>query len=66
MLLTKVDLPEPDTPVTHVKTPKGILRFALFKLLPVAPFNSINCFDFRLFSGISIFQISVQGYRTGP
>ena len=34
-----VDLPEPDTPVTHVKRPMGNCRFISFKLLPVTPFK---------------------------
>lgn len=29
---TKVDLPEPETPVTQVNTPSGILTFISFKL----------------------------------
>ena len=38
----KVDLPLPETPVTHVKLPTGILRLTLFKLLPLAPLISTN------------------------
>ena len=34
---TKVDLPLPDTPVTHVNVPVGIFRFAFWRLFPVAP-----------------------------
>ena len=37
-----VDLPLPDTPVTHVKVPIGIFKFTFFKLFPVAPLISIN------------------------
>src|SRR5690606_20992293 len=37
VLLIKVDLPEPDTPVIQVNRPKGISRVTLFRLLPVAP-----------------------------
>ena len=35
--LINVDLPEPDTPVTQVITPKGISSVTFFKLLPLAP-----------------------------
>ena len=38
----KVDLPLPETPVTHVKLPKGIFKLTLFKLFPVAPEISKN------------------------
>ena len=38
----KVDLPLPETPVTHVKVPVGILRFTLFRLFPLAPLISTN------------------------
>ena len=34
---TKVDLPLPETPVTHVNVPRGIFRSTFFKLLPEAP-----------------------------
>jgi hypothetical protein len=34
---TSVDLPDPETPVTQVKLPRGIFKFTLSKLLPVAP-----------------------------
>jgi hypothetical protein len=35
--LTSVDLPEPDTPVTHVNSPSGNSAVTFFKLLAVAP-----------------------------
>ena len=38
----RVDLPLPETPVTHVKLPKGIFKFTLFKLFPEAPCISKN------------------------
>ena len=52
----KVDFPLPETPVTHVKVPKGILRLTFFKLLPVAPNISKNLpfFADLLFVGIVI------------
>ena len=37
-----VDLPLPETPVTQVKLPKGIFKFTLSKLFPVAPVISKN------------------------
>ena len=37
-----VDLPLPETPVTQVKLPVGILRLTLFKLFPLAPLISTN------------------------
>ena len=50
----KVDLPLPDTPVTHVKLPSGILRFTLLRLFPEAPLTSKNLpfFANLLFFGI--------------
>ena len=39
---TKVDFPLPDTPVTHVNVPIGILRSAFCRLFPVAPKISKN------------------------
>ncbi len=37
VLLTSVDLPEPDTPVTQVNSPTGIAAVTFFRLLPFAP-----------------------------
>src|SRR5690606_22358956 len=37
VVLIRVDLPEPDTPVIQVNRPKGISSVTLFRLLPVAP-----------------------------
>ena len=54
-----VDLPEPDTPVTQVNVPKGILRFTFFKLLPVAPKISkyLPFFAVLLLLGIEIIRL---------
>ena len=51
-----MDLPLPDTPVTQVNVPVGILRFTLFKLFPDAPLISTNLpfLAIRLDLGISI------------
>ena len=38
----RVDLPLPETPVTQVNVPVGILRLTLFKLFPLAPLISTN------------------------
>ena len=38
----KVDLPLPETPVTHVNVPTGIFKFTFFKLFPLAPLISIK------------------------
>jgi hypothetical protein len=35
--MIKVDFPEPETPVTQVKTPNGISTLIFFKLLADAP-----------------------------
>ena len=35
--MTSVDLPPPDTPVTQVKSPSGIVAVTFFRLLPRAP-----------------------------
>ena len=40
--MIKVDLPDPLTPVTNVKVPKGKLVFTFFKVFPVAPLISID------------------------
>ena len=36
-------MPDPLTPVTNVKVPRGKLAFTLFKVFPVAPLISIKC-----------------------
>src|SRR5918992_5070294 len=38
--LTSVDLPDPDTPVTAVKTPSGTFALTLLRLCCVAPWIS--------------------------
>ena len=38
MSLTKVDLPDPLTPVTETKRPNGISTSTSFKLFSLAPF----------------------------
>ena len=35
--MVNVDFPDPDTPVTHVKVPRGIEALTFCKLLPDAP-----------------------------
>ena len=35
--MTSVDLPPPETPVTQVKSPSGIVAVTFFRLLPRAP-----------------------------
>ena len=54
--MTIVDFPLPETPVTHVNVPVGILRFTLFKLFPQAPLISTKrpFLASRLIFGISI------------
>ena len=37
--LTKVDLPEPLTPVTQVKQPRGTVNLTFLRLLALAPFS---------------------------
>ena len=39
---TKVDFPEPETPVTTVNTPNGNFTFIFFKLFSLAPTTSIK------------------------
>src|SRR5438552_14352333 len=40
---TSVDLPEPDTPVTHVSRPTGNATVTFFRLLPLAPTTRSCC-----------------------
>ena len=57
----RVDFPEPETPVTHVNTPSGILTFIFFKLFSSAPIISIDFpFDFLLFFGTKIFLLPLK------
>ena len=59
---TKVDLPDPDTPVTQLNTPRGNFTFIFFKLFSVAPLTSITfVFEiFLLFSGTGIFFLPLK------
>ena len=53
--LINVLFPEPDTPVTQVKTPSGIFTLIFFKLFWQAPFISIDFpFDFLRLLGTLI------------
>ncbi|MNN72140.1 hypothetical protein D3C81_1881480 [compost metagenome] len=57
--LTSDDLPEPDTPVTHVIKPTGKLSDTFFRLLPVAPVMT-SCFSGLLawrLAGTAIFSL---------
>ena len=56
---TRVDFPLPETPVTQVKLPNGILRFTLLRLFPVAPVISKNLpfFANLLFVGTFILNL---------
>ncbi|MBT9147388.1 MAG: hypothetical protein DDT32_01143 [Syntrophomonadaceae bacterium] len=51
----RVDFPEPETPVTQVKTPIGICTFMFFRLFSLAPLTSRNIpFSWRLKRGTLI------------
>ena len=55
--LTKVDFPEPETPVTTIKQPTGNLAVIFLRLLPLQPFRVKN-FPFlglTLFLGTGIY-----------
>lgn len=56
VLLIRVDLPEPDTPVTHTNKPTGKLKVTFFRLLPEAPSitNQRLFFGFVRLSGNAI------------
>src|SRR5690606_29120577 len=71
--LTRVDLPEPDTPVTQVISPAGISRSTSLRLFPLAPYRRRVIFGFGLWrlAGTSIFRlpdrywpVSERGERT--
>ena len=58
MLFISVDLPEPETPVTQVSSPIGMLRSTPCKLFPVAP-RTRSCLSgsgLPRVAGISIFS----------
>jgi len=44
---TRVDLPEPETPVTQVKRPLGMATSMAFRLFPEAPRRTIQPFPFE-------------------
>ena len=44
---TSVDLPEPETPVTQVKSPSGNSASTFLRLLPVAPITLMTRFGSR-------------------
>jgi len=53
--MTSVDLPEPDTPVTHVSTPIGKPTVTFCRLCPRACFSvSMRLPDWRRWRGTSI------------
>ena len=55
------DFPLPETPVTQVSVPRGIVKFTFLRLWPLAPFNFKKLpFPFRRFSGISIVFFSFR------
>ena len=55
--LTNVDLPLPDTPVTHISFPNGNSTSICFRLLPLAPLITKDLpLPSRRFSGTSIFS----------
>ena len=47
--------PEPETPVTHVMTPRGKSTSIFFRLFSLAPFTVINPVGFRRSAGTGIF-----------
>ena len=53
---TRVDFPLPETPVTHVKVPIGILRSTFCKLFALAPniYKNLPFLALFLLFGISI------------
>ena len=55
--LIRVDFPDPDTPVTHVNNPTGMLTSKFFKLFEDALkiFKFLE-FGFNLLTGIEIFS----------
>ncbi|MBC6968948.1 MAG: hypothetical protein DYH07_08285 [Armatimonadetes bacterium ATM1] len=44
---TRVDLPEPETPVTQVKRPRGMATSIFLRLLPEAPRRTIQPLPFE-------------------
>ena len=59
--LMRVDLPEPDTPVTTMSFPSGNSTSTSFKLLPLAPFSQMLLpFPLRRFEGISMLRLPLR------
>ncbi len=53
--MVKLDLPDPDTPVTQVKVPSGMLAVTFCRLFARAPWTVSLCpLPLRRWAGISI------------
>src|SRR5512143_1432166 len=52
--VTSVDFPEPDTPVTHVRTPTGNPAYTLLRLFSDAPTSSTVPLGFLLADGVGM------------
>ena len=67
MFFTNELLPQPDTPVIVVITPKGIFTFIFFKLFSRAPIIFIKSLLFLLNFGteISIFLFKLESHLNG-
>ena len=58
---TRLDFPEPETPVTPVMVPRGIFTSIFFKLFSAAPIISRNFpVPLRLVFGISIVYLPLK------
>src|SRR6185295_6136666 len=57
---TSVDLPEPETPVTQVRSPTGTVNVTPFRLLPRAPDTRNHC------SGCGGWRVSGRGIWRWP
>src|SRR6185503_9064538 len=44
----RVDFPEPDTPVTHTRSPSGSESATSFRLLPCAPRTVMRCLSIQV------------------
>ena len=59
--MTRLDLPDPDRPVTQVKVPSGIVAVTFWRLLARAPFSTrSNPLPGRRCVGTSIFFAPVR------
>ena len=56
--MTRELFPEPETPVMHVKTPRGISTSMFFRLWASAPVRRIEPLGFLLVFGRSILSLS--------